>query len=158
MRLLKMNFIVSRQRLYATLLTLGASILLYRTITMLVEGSLNVLVLWVSVLLFAELLLDLCCLLSSVWWWIKNDRSQSRLPLRFGAAAAILHAIRVLIFVMGRIGPWINFDVRPEQRAMHDVRWTRTGVYFAAIMSVLGITGVIVIWILIRRARKRQNQ
>lgn len=153
-----MGITFSRQRLYASLLALGAGILLYRTITMIVQGSLNVLVLWVSVLLIAEMLIDFSCLLGSIFWWIKNDRSTSRLALRFGAAAAILHAIRVFIFVMGRAGPWIDFDVRPEQLAMHGERWTWTGVWFAAIMAVLGVIGVIVIWILIRRARKKQKQ
>lgn len=153
-----MSLTLSRQRLYASLLALGASILLYRTITMLVQGTLNILVLWVSILLIAEMLLDLSCLLSSIRWWIKNDKNKASLPLRFGAAAAVLHAIRVLIFVMGRVGPWIDFDVRPEQRVMHDTRWTWTGVYFAAILSGLGIIGVIVIWTLIRRARKKHNK
>jgi len=57
---------------------------------------------------------------------------------------------------MGRVGPWIDFDVRPGQRAMHDARWNRTGVYLAAILAVLGVIGVIIIWILIRRERKKQ--
>ncbi len=123
---------------------------------MLVQGALGVLVAWVSVLLIAELLIDASCLASCIAWYVANDRSKARLPLRFGAAAAILHAIRVLIFVMGRAGPWINFDVRPEQRSLHDARWTWTGVYFAAIMAILGIIGVLIIWGLIRRARKKQ--
>ena len=153
-----MVLILSRQRLYASLLALGAGFLLYRTVTMLVQGALGVLVLWVSLLLIAELLLDLSCLLSSIRWWITNDKNKARLPLRLAAAAVILHAIRVLIFVMGRVGPWIDLDVRPEQRAMHDTRWTWTGVYFAASLSVLGVIGVIIIWTLIRRARKKQDE
>ena len=153
-----MGPISSRQRIYASLLALGAGILLYRTITMIVQGSLSVLVLWVSILLIAELLLDLSCLMGSIRWWLKNDKSKSQLPLRLGAAAAILHALRVLVFVMGRIGPWIDFDVRPDQRALHEARWTWTGVYFAAIMSILGLIGVMVIWMLIRRARRIQSQ
>jgi hypothetical protein len=40
-----------------------------------------------------------------------------------------------------------------EQSAMHDTRWTWTGVDFAAILSVFGVIGVIIIW-LIRRKRK----
>jgi hypothetical protein len=153
-----MGITVSRQRLFAALLALGASILLYRTVTMIFQGAMGVLVLWVSILLVAELLLDASCLLSSIVWYIANDRNRARLPLRLGAAAAILHASRVLIFVIGRVGPWINFDVQPEQRALHDARWTWTGVWFAAVMATLGIIGVIVIWILIRRARKKQSR
>jgi len=142
------------QRFYASLLALGACILLYRTITMTSQGSLNILALWVSILLMAEMLIDLGCLLSCIPWWISKDRAKSKLPLRLGAAAAIFHSLRVGVFVLGRVGPWVNFDVRPEHLEAHGNTWTWTGVYFAAIMSILGIIGVIVIWILIRRAKK----
>jgi len=152
-----MGINISKQRLFASLLALGASILLIHTMTMLVQGSLNVLVLWVAILLIAEFLLDLSCLVGSIYWWIQNDRNKARIPLRIGAAAAILHAGRVLIFVLGRIGPWINFDVRPEQRLVHNTRWTWTGVYLAAILSILGIIGVIVIWVLIRQAKRKEK-
>jgi hypothetical protein len=144
----------SQQRLYATLLALGACILLYRTTTMIFQGSLNILALWVSIMLIMEMLIDVGCLLSCIPWWITRDRAKARIPLRLGAAAAIFHALRVLVFVIGRVGPWINFDVRPEQLVAHASTWTWAGVYFAAIMAVLGIIGVIVIWILIRRAKK----
>lgn len=154
-----MSLNVSKQRFYASLLILGACILLFRTIMMLSQGALGMLVLWVSVLLFAELLVDAGCLLSSVRWWAANDKAYDRLPLRLGAGAAVLHAVRVLIFVLGRVGPWIDFDVRPEQRVLHSARWSWSGLYFAAIMSVLGVIGVIIIWTLRRRAkRKIDNQ
>lgn len=142
------------QRIYASLLALGACILLYSTITMISQGSLNILALWVSILLMVEMLIDLSCLLSCIPWWISKERARARIPLRLGAAAAIFHAFRVLVFVLGRVGPWVNFDVRPEHIEAHANTWTWTGVYFAAILSVLGIIGVIVIWILIRRAKK----
>lgn len=150
-----MSLKVSRQRLYASLLILGACILLFRTITMLSQGALGVLILWVSVFLIAELLIDAGCLLSSIRWWITNDKANDRLPLRLGAGAAILHAVRVLIFVLGRVGPWIDFDVRPEQRVLHSSRWSWSGLYFAATMSVLGVIGVLVIWTLRRQAKKK---
>ncbi len=144
----------SKQRIYASLLFLGACILLFRTITMVAQGSLGILVLWVSVLLIAELLVDLGCAVFSVVWWIHNDSKNDRIPLRFGAAAALLHAFRVLIFVIGRIGPWINFDVRPEHHALHDTHWNMGEVYFASIMSILGIFSVVFIWQYRRRMRK----
>ena len=149
-----MGYRVSRQRIYASLLALGAGFLLYRTITMISQGALNIFVLWVSILLIAELMLDLSCLLSSMRWWISKDWAKARIALRLGAAVTILHALRVLVFVLGRVGPWINFDVRPEHQRAHINTWTWTGVCFAAIMAVLGVTGVIIIWILIRRANK----
>jgi len=149
-----MSFNVSKQRFYASLLILGACILLFRTIMMISQGALDVLVLWVSALLIAELLLDAACLLSSIRWWIANDKNYDRIPLRLGAAAAILHAVRALIFVLGRIGPWIDFDVRPVHRALHYTRWSSVGLYFAAIMAVLGVIGVLIIWTFRRREKK----
>ena len=148
---------VSRRRIYASLLALGAGILVYRSITLVSLGALYFNELWVSILLITEMLIDFGCLLSSIRWWISNDRAKATIALRLGAAAAILHALRVLIFVLGRVGPWINFDVRPEHRELHHERWTMTGVYFAAIMSILGVIGVIVIWTLIRRARRKHD-
>jgi hypothetical protein len=136
---------------------LGSCILLFRTIRMLSQGAIEVLVLWVSILLIAELLVDAACLVGSLRWLITSDADKAGTALRFGAAAALLHAFRVLIFVMGRVGPWINFDVRPEHRAQHAARWDWGWLYFAAIMSVLGVIGVIVIWRLRRRARKRRS-
>jgi hypothetical protein len=136
----------SRQRVYAALLALGACVLLFRTVTMLAaEGAVGVLMPWVFGLLVAELLLDATTLLGSVRWWLSGAEACDRLPLRTGAAAAILHAVRVLIFVLGRTGPWINFDVRPEQRALHAERWSWGRVYFAAVLSVLGVLCVVVI-------------
>jgi hypothetical protein len=153
-----LKFSSSNQRLYALLFILGACTLLSRTVIMLVQGSLGVLVLWVSILLFAEMLLDAGWLYSAIGWFIANDENESHVPLRLAAAGIILHAIRVYIFVLGRIGPWIDFDVRPEQRAMHHTRWTWGGVYFAFIMATLGVVGVIIIWMIRRRARKRTNK
>ena len=117
-------------------------------------GNFEIFMPWVSVLLVAEMLIDLTCLLACIRWWIANDASKDSLPLRLGAAAAILHALRVMVFVLGRTGPWINFDVRPEHQALHDTRWTWGEVYFAATMSVLGVVGVLVIWWLRQRRRK----
>lgn len=147
---------LSKQRLYASLLILGACILLFRTIMMLSEGALDVLVLWVSILLIAEFFIDLGWLSSSIIWWISNDENKSSIPLRLAATAIIVHAVRVLIFVLGRVGPWIDFDVRPEQRALHDARWSWFGVYSAAILSVSGVIGVLIIWTLWRRAKRKK--
>lgn len=143
-----------RQRLYASLVILGACILLFRTVLMMAQGAMAVLVAWVLGLLLAELVLDVATLAGSVRWWVTREEGHARLPLRTCAAAVILHAVRVLIFVLGRIGPWIDFDVRPEQRALHSTRWSWGWLYFAAVMSVLGVLGVLIIWRYRRRARK----
>jgi hypothetical protein len=116
------------------------------------QGSLTILTTWVSVLLIAELLIDLACLIASIRWWIKNDYDHSFLPLRLGTAAALLHAVRVLIFVLGRTEKFYNFDVRPEMGDLHAGTWSWAGVWFASVMTILGVIGVIVIWRLRRRA------
>ena len=143
-----------RHRLYAALLALGASVLLARTIIMLAGGALAFLALWVSGLLMLELVLDAATLGSAIRWWVTGSGKDTRLALRLAAAATMLHAFRVLVFVLGRTGPWIDFDVQPAQRAFHAARWTWGEVYFAAVLSVLGVVGVIVIW-RIRRRRLR---
>ena len=86
----------SKQRLYAGLIFLGAGVLLFRTLRLVFTGALSILVPWVSVLLFVEMLLDLTCMVFATRWWIAGDASKDRIPLRLGAAAAILHAVRVL--------------------------------------------------------------
>ena len=144
-----MNPDLSKQRLYAFLLTLGASILLFRTMRMmLIEGAFEILVTWVVGLLIAEFLIDLACVIGSIRWFILNDRTKATIPLRLGAAATILHAIRVLIYVLGRTGPWINFDVKPQYHESYTFEWF--WIYFATILSILGVLGVIVIWQIIR--------
>ncbi len=147
-----MGVTVSKQRVYATFLILGACILLFRTVMMITGEALTVLVLWVSILLIAEFLIDSGWLVSALFWWITDDESKAHIPLRLAAAAIILHGIRVLIFVLGRVGPWVDFDVRPEHRALHDARWSWGWLYFAAIMSILGVIGVITVWRFRRRS------
>ena len=148
----------SRQRLYASLLILGTCVLLFLTVMMLAQGSMTVLVLWVSGLLVAECVLDVTTLLGSLRWWVTRAEGHARFPLRTGAAAVILHAVRVLIFVLGRVGPWIDFDVRPEHRALHATRWSWGWLYFAAVMSVLGVLGVLIIWKYRRRGNKTDGE
>jgi hypothetical protein len=143
---------VTKQRIYAFLLILGASILLFRTLRLLFfEQGLEILVLWVIILTVLESIIDSCCIIGSLRWLISNDALKATFPLRLGAAAAILHAIRVLIYVLGRTGPWVNFDVKPIYRSSYSFDWF--WVWFAAILSVLGVIGVIVIWKLRRRSK-----
>ncbi len=76
---------------------------------MISQGALDILALWVSILLIIEMLIDLSCLLTTIPWWISRDRAKAKIPLRLGAAAAIFHALRVLVFVLGRVGPMDKF-------------------------------------------------
>ncbi len=108
----------NRQRTYATLVGCSICILLFRTIIMLTDGSLTVLVSWVIALLYLECLLDVATVLASVWWWIGGTETRAWLSLRFAAAAIILHASRVLVYVFGRTGPRVDFDRRPAYRGI----------------------------------------
>ena len=152
-----MKLVLSKQRLYALLFVLGALILLFRTIIILAQGNLSVLVWWVSILLIAEMVLDTGWLLGAIGWFITNDERKSRITLRLAAAAIVLHAVRVYIFVLGRVGPWIDFDARPAHRALHHTRWTWGGVWFALIMATLGVIGVIIVWSIRRHRHPRSN-
>lgn len=142
-----------RQRIYASLLTLGAGILIYRTLSlMILEEGFVLLVPWVIALTIAELLLDLGWLVCSIRWYILKRQGKAVCALRLATAAIFLHAFRVLIYVLGRTGPWINFDVRPEHHASYTFEWF--WVWFAATLSVLGVLGVLIIWTIIRRKKK----
>ena len=145
-----------KQRIYAFLLSVGAGFLLFRTFHMMfVVHAFELLVPWVSVLLVAECIVDLACLVGSIRWAVTNDERNAGLPLRLCVAVIILHAIRVLIYVLGRTGPWINFDVKPVHHASYITNWFR--VYFAGILSALSVVGVIVIWRIRRHAKKQKR-
>lgn len=147
---------ISKQRIYSGLLILGGGILLFLTLKLLFQGAIYFMEFWVICLLIIEMIIDLFVIFFSMRWWITDDAANDSLPLRFGAAAAILHAIRVLVFVIGRIGPLVNFDLKAEYKTSHyggsEIGW----VWFAAIMSILGIIAVIVIWKL-RSSSKRSG-
>ena len=141
----------TKQKIYAALLALCAGILLFRTIRLLTVENGWELANWVIVLTFVEMIIDISCIIYSLKWLVSNsNRSKSR-ALRLGAAAALVHAFRVLIYALGRTATFHNFDVKPQFRTTHhvDMLW----VYFAATLSVLGILGVIIIWIVIQKHR-----
>lgn len=129
----------------AVLLAGGAGLLLYRTVALL-RGARSILRPWVVALTYLEMLLDAATVATALRWWRSGSLRDAHLPLRIGAATTLLHAGRVLVFVLGRTGPWVDFDVRPERRAGHDDRWTWNQVVFASGLSVLGVSGVGIIW------------
>jgi hypothetical protein len=146
---------MSKQRVYALLLILGSAILLFRTLAMVAGGYLTYQVWWAAALIIAEMIIDAGCMLSAAWWFRINERSRDKLPLRLGTAAALMHAIRVLVYVLGRTGPWINFDYKPEYHYMfEETEWF--WVWFAAILAILGVAGVVIIWRIRIRNRKHQ--
>ncbi len=66
------------------------------------------------------------------------------------------HAVRVLIFVLGRTEFLRDFEIRPEYRPLSPERWSWSEVYFAATMSVLSLLFVLVIWM--RRRKRKRSQ
>lgn len=111
---------------------------------MLAGGAREVLVGWVYALLVLELLADVVAVIVLARWFVTNTAAVQAFALRITGLVVILHAIRVAIFSLGRIGPWIDFDVRPEAQAAHADRWTWGGVWFASILSLISV--VVLIW------------
>jgi hypothetical protein len=138
-----------QNRVAAVLLIGGISIVLARA-AVLISTSRTVLRRWVIDLAVVELLLDIATFATALRLLATNASRHRVLPSRLAAAAIILHALRVLVFVLGRLRPFKDFDVRPEQRAEHDSRWSWAQVVFAAVMSVLGVVGLLTI-----RSRRR---
>ena len=113
---------------------------------MLSQGALAFLMPWVSALLLVEMTLDTGALGSTLHWWRTGTVRAERRTLTVAVAVTLVHAVRVFIFAMGRIGPWTDFDVRPTQRALHSARWSWGDVYLASGLSALSIVAVVVIW------------
>jgi hypothetical protein len=121
---------------------------------MMTQDALVWMVPWVAALLLAESVLDVTIVAGAVRWWATQANEHASFPLRTTAAAVFLHAVRVLIYALGRLGPWMDFDIKPEYRAIYSSRSNLGWVYFASIMSVLGILGVIIVWRNRRRSKK----
>lgn len=139
----------------AVLLFCGAGILFGRTVALLAGGAGRVLRPWVVALTWVEMMIDVVTLAASARWFRSREPAHAGLAMRAGAVATLLHAVRVAVFVLGRTGPWRDFDVRPEQRKGHDDRWTWAQVRFAGVMSVTGVVGVVVVG---RRRRRAANR
>lgn len=135
---------IKNEKAFSLWMILGAGILLVRTIRLLVyEEGLIVLALWVKVLTFIEMSIDISCIIFSFKWLLNCTKRNKTISLRLGATVALFHALRVFIYVLGRIGPWKDFDKTSEYRLTGDVNlfW----VYFAGILSVAGVLGVLLI-------------
>jgi hypothetical protein len=130
----------------------GACVLIYRTIALLAGEARTVLKRWVVALTVLEMFVDVVTVVAAARWWRTRAPGHTRVPLRVGAVATCLHAVRVLVFVLGRTGPWVDFDVRPEHRADHRRRWNWAQVVFAGVMSTLGIIGAVAVWHVRHRA------
>ena len=143
------------QRTLATLLFIGATFLLYRTLAMVSGGALETLVAWVVVLLMLELIADGIAMVVCGAWAIGGRPEQVRAVIRVTTVVVVLHAVRVLVFVLGRTGPWVDFDVKPAARAHHAATWTWGEVYFAGTMSAISVVALMV-FLLYWRRKKRE--
>lgn len=137
---------VNKQRVIAGSLFLGACVLVFRAYSLLAGGARDVFVGWVYALLIAELFVDLLALVLLARWFVQCTVPARTLALRATALVIVLHAIRVGIFALGRIGPWTDFDVQPEARAAHADRWTWGDVWIASVLTVASV--LILIWYL----------
>jgi hypothetical protein len=125
---------MTRSRLYATLLWLGSSILAFRALSMLYHGSHKILVPSVASTIYIELVFDVLCWVSSFRWILTNKMGST---LRLAAACTVIHAFRVAIFTLGRF--YHDFDVRSDYRDSHGDRWKWWHVYFASILSAVSL-------------------
>ena len=129
----------------ALLLAAGSAFLLYRALSLLlIDDALTVLAIWALALLLVEIVFDFACLTRSLRWLTSGDMVHARPALRLAVAVILVHAVRVAIYVLGRTGPWHNFDVRPEQRATYtyDPFW----VWVAATLSAMSVLAMLIFW------------
>jgi hypothetical protein len=131
-----------KHRFYASFMVAGSGFLFARTIVMMAQGNLVTMVIWAAGLLLIESLVDAAWLYASLRWLFTPRKVSA--ALRLGAAAIVLHAIRVTVYFIGRVGPWVDFDRRPDFRTgpPDGLFW----VYFPAAMAALSVLAVIVIW------------
>jgi len=131
-------------------LAVGAGFMFGRTIVLIGGGALATYTRWCAGLLVLESIVDLMALITVVAWGLKRGARAEAIAMRAVASVVILHAIRVLVFVLGRTGPWIDFDIRLEHRVAYADQWTWAGVVFAAVMAALSLIVLAVVW----RARR----
>jgi len=147
---------IRKEKAPPLLMIFGASILLFRTIRLLYfEDGLIILALWTKILTFIEMIIDLLCVFVSFKWLKESDYRFRSISLWLGSIATIFHALRVLIYILGRFGPWKDFDKDPVYRLQGttNIFW----VLFAGILSVIGVFGVMIIRKRIKQVDYRTN-
>lgn len=145
-----------KRRLVAVLLLGGGCVLVVRTLMLAAGGALTTYRPWAAGLLVTEFVFDAVAVALLVRWAALGHQRSEVPALRAVAAVVVVHAVRVLVFVMGRTGPWVDFDVRPQYRPDHAETWTWAGVWFAAAMVVASLA-VLLIVMASRRHRSRAS-
>ncbi len=141
-----------RRRLYAAALFLGGGVLLVRAVTLFVQDAPSRWVPWVGASLYVESAAIVIALVTLVQWFITPDDRHTSTVFTATAALVVVHAFRVAVFALGRTGPWVDFDVRPEFRADHADTWTWVEVYFASGAALLSLIITVLVWRQRRRA------
>ena len=142
-----------RYRRWAWILAFGAAFMFGRTAQMVWQGSLLVFVPWVGGLLLLELTMNAVTLLATLRWALGPDPRRRRFALRAVAGTVLVHATRVLVFVLGRTGPWVDFDIRPERQSEHAAEVSWVSVWFAAGMAITSLVVLVSVWVIARRRR-----
>lgn len=135
---------IEKEKAPPLLIIFGASILLFRTIRlMFFEDGLIILALWTKILTFIEMIIDLLCVLATFKWLKESELRFRSISLWLGSTVTIFHALRVLIYILGRVGPWKDFDKDPVYRLQGTTNtfW----LLLAGSLSVVGVFGVIII-------------
>ena len=141
------------------ILIIGSLILFTRTILMIKNGALSILIPWVAFTIPLEMLLDgITAVSCSIWMYYVFKKSCSTLKIRsislyFSACCTSLHALRVSIFVLGRYPFVKDFDVRREYRSDHSRRWRWWQVYLAAILSFIGLLIMLIFWYYLKKCK-----
>lgn len=146
------------------ILIIGSLILFIRTILMIKNGALHILIPWVAFTIPLEMLLDgITAISCSIWMYYVLKKSCSTLKIRsislhFAAYCTSLHALRVSIFVLGRYPLVKDFDVRREYRSDHGRRWRWWQVYLAALLSLIGLMIMTVVWYYLRKCKGKKEE
>ena len=145
-----------KQRLYASLLITATSILVVRTWHMVMEEqNFAILVGWVYGLFILEFMLTMGCLLASSRWFVLSKWQYASTAMKLGVWAVMLHAVRVLILVLGRSEFGQNFDVLPAYRSTFSI--DQVWIYFSVGFTVVALTGVYIVWRLWRRVKGKYD-
>lgn len=136
----------------------GSGFLLARTIMLVAGGSLHTYTWWAAALLGIEFVVDAVAVAAGAAWVVTRRADHATRALRAVAAMILVHAVRVLVFVLGRTGPWVDFDVRAQHRAEYATTWAWFDVWFAGTGAALSVIVLTVVWRRRRRAAQRRQR
>lgn len=140
-----------RTRLPAAGVVAGSGFLLARTIVLMAGGALRLYSGWAAALLAIEFVVDAATVVAGGVWFVTRQAHHRTRALRAVAVMILVHAVRVMVFVLGRTGPWVDFDVRAQRRAEYATTWRWFDVWLAGTGATLSLIVLAVVW---RRRRR----